>query len=158
MILRRSIIEMTSSWPGLTVSERRITMGEVETSFILIKFPGDAFYNMTARQRGDWWLYSYLSAGNGCSVWGPSSWNVWRWYCCRGKYFCLWSFKYLFYQYFHQNTFGHFKNCALLMRPKVLLMWCCWNSSSVSTKWQKVGLNEQEVTVAPTLIHIHIYI
>ena len=54
MILRRSIIEMTSSWPGLTVSERRITMGEVETSFILIKFPGDAFYKMTARQRGDW--------------------------------------------------------------------------------------------------------
>ena len=149
---------MTSSWPGLTVSERRITMGEVETSFILIKFPGDAFYNMTARQRGDWWLYSYLSAGNGGSVWGPSSWNVWRWYCCRGKYFCLWSFKYLFYQYFHQNTSRHFKNCALLMRPKVLLMRCCWNSSSVSTKWQKVGLNEQEVTVAPTLIHIHIYI
>ena len=54
MILRRSIIEMTSSWPGLTVSERRITMGEVETSFILIKFHGDAFYKMTARQRGDW--------------------------------------------------------------------------------------------------------
>ena len=28
-ILRRSIIEMTSTWPGLTVSERKITMGEV---------------------------------------------------------------------------------------------------------------------------------
>jgi len=53
MILRRSIIEMTSSWPGLTVSERRITMGEVETSFILIKFPGDAFYKNIAKGTTD---------------------------------------------------------------------------------------------------------
>jgi len=28
-VTRRSIIEMTSTWPGLTVSERKITMGEV---------------------------------------------------------------------------------------------------------------------------------
>ena len=62
-----------------------------------------------------------------------------------------------FISIFIRILFCHFKNYALLMRPKVLLMWCCWNSSSVSTKWQKVGLNEQEVTVAPTHIHIHIY-
>ena len=31
-ILRRSIIEMTSTWPGLTVSERKITMGEVHVN------------------------------------------------------------------------------------------------------------------------------
>ena len=31
-VTRRSIIEMCSSWPGLTVSERKITMSEVMTA------------------------------------------------------------------------------------------------------------------------------
>jgi len=31
-VTRRSIIEMVSTWPGITVAERKITMGEVMTA------------------------------------------------------------------------------------------------------------------------------
>ena len=82
---------MTSTWPGLTVSERRITMGEVMAAQL------------------DYYAYAYYAfmlmlimliicfhiiisiiitnIGDGCPVGRPSSRNVRSWHCCRGGYF-----------------------------------------------------------------------
>ena len=94
---------MTSTWPGLTVSERKITMGEVHINEkklnirsigIVEKFKRTFVWLQWSKFTDNLYIlpgFSFFqpwcTLGDGSTVWGKASWNVRCWNCCCCEYF-----------------------------------------------------------------------